>query len=68
MPPCAGRPRRVTELGFEVVVDGVRKRWRWTDGEKIAALLSAEAISLGAWLSAMRDIDDEATPVPLARR
>jgi len=66
MPPSSGRPRNVSEICFEVVVDGVRKRWRWRGDDKISALLSTDALTLGAWLRAMRDIDDETTPVPVA--
>ncbi len=64
--PTKNGTRKVTEIVFELVVDGVWKRWRWYRPDKIASLLVAEDATIGQWLRALRDIDHEgmATPAP----
>jgi len=45
----------VTEIRFEIVVDGQRRRMIFLRPEKIAGLLNADDITVGTWLCEMRD-------------
>lgn len=46
----------VTEVRFEIVVDGRRRRMIFLRPEKIADLLKCDDVTVGTWLRSMKDL------------